>query len=123
MEKQDQELIQKYLSAWRRRWTSCRDSGLVTHRESPDGVAIFPSSVKAPFRMTNGVRAVIYLQNGAFNSRQASPNTPTSTSIPAFRSLWIPRPDTKGFGSFIPTTTFRIPAFKTASVQGGVFPK
>ena len=63
-------------TVWRRKWTYFLDASLETQRASPERVAIFPSRVKAAFRITYGVPVVMNLQKGAFNSRQASLQNP-----------------------------------------------
>src|SRR5712671_4287418 len=101
---------------------SRRDSRPLTQRESPERVAILPSSVTAALSMTQGSFRVMNLNHISFAASQASRSTPTSTRRPAARRRRMPRPWTRGFGSTLPITTRRTPEASTASVHGGVRP-
>ena len=76
----------------------------------------------ADFKITKGFPVLMYVINASFISTHCRSNTPTSTSMPASRSISKPLPATKGLGSIIPMTTLEIPAAITRLAQGGVFP-
>jgi len=56
------------------------------------------------------------------SSINSSSKKPDRTSIPLSSNCLIPDPETFGFGSLIPITTFLIPDLIIASVQGPVLP-
>ena len=57
-----------------------------------------------------------------FRSAHSASRTPVTTSAPALRRISKPLPAWAGFGSAVPTTTLRIPALTSASVQAPVRP-
>ena len=86
------------------------------------GEEIFPSSVIADFRVTSGVRVRIYFANHSFSFMASSSKIPSTTSIPAARSLAKLAPPTRGLGSGMAATTRAMPAAMSASAQGAVRP-
>ncbi len=79
------------------------------------------SSDTASLRVVHGRWAAYEWKYAAFSSSAASAPGPTSTARPAARSCSSP-PAASGFGSWVATTTRRIPAATMAGTQGGVFP-
>ena len=111
----------------RRIWcTLSRAFSPVIHLLSPVCEAIFPSSVIAHFRVTQGIPVVMYFRKTRFCIFSCSTicaafgsSSSKSTSIPASRSWAMPFPATRGLGSARPTTTRAILRSMIASVQGG----
>ena len=77
-----------------------------------------PSSVEASFSVTSGRPVVTRWRKPARTSAASSASTPSSTAIPAARSLATPWPFTRGSGSWAAITTRAMPAAIRASVQG-----
>lgn len=85
-------------------------------------VPIFPSSVIPTLETTSGRPVVMWQAKGSMSRPASSAHSPTSTRMPAERSLSTPRPETAGLGSVRAATTRRTPARTSASAQGGVRP-
>ena len=66
-------------------WASARDGSPEIHRESPERVAIRPSSVIAHFAVTHGRPTVRCLTYASFSVRASRSATPTRVAIPASR--------------------------------------
>ena len=94
------------------------------HFDSPDSVAVKPSTLSADFRHTSGLPVRACLRNGCTSSRAAAASPPSTneTSTPPSRSIPGPRPEAFSLGSSQPITTRAIPAASTASTQGGCRP-
>ena len=75
------------------------------------------------FKVTSGLRLRRRQTNPALISAASTSQRPVSTSSPAACSCRTPAPATRGSGSSKATTTRRIPAAISASVQGGVRPQ
>lgn len=109
----------------RRQCTSCELS-LVENRAavSPDCrlMSMKPSALRAHLSVTNGRPRVCAVMNVLFSSRDSSASSPSSTCMPACRSIAMPRPDTLGFGSPAATTTRPMPMSANSLAHGGVLP-
>ena len=93
----------------RSRCTLARDCSLLIHLESPLRVAIFPSRLRAAFRVTKGKPVVTHFKYTSFKARHSLSRSPPDTSIPRDRRYGPPPPSTRGLGSSIPKTTFLTP--------------
>ena len=78
--------------------TSARASSLVIHLELPSLAATFPSIVEAIFQVIRGRSLAILVIQARLSKAASLSSSPTTTSIPEFRSFAVP-PAAIGFGS------------------------
>lgn len=88
----------------------------------PSGAFSFPCEVSAHFRSIHGRCLVCAVKKRSLIASHSSRNTFSVSSIPASRNIWIPRPDTFGFGSPWPMTHLFTPLSHNSLAHGGVLP-
>lgn len=85
-------------------------------------LSIQPSALCAHFKVIYGRPRLCAVMNRRLRSTASFFRIPTVTSIPASRSIAIPRPETFGNGSRVATTTRRTLQSINNRAHGGVLP-